>query len=287
MRFNFHTHCCYCDGIGNPIDFVREAIKQKFTSFGFSSHASLPFDNDFSIKEEEIPNYVAEIFRLKVQYKNTLPLFTGLECDFIPNVSKPFQYFKQKYGLDYIIGGIHLIDYQGELWFIDGPVAASYDEGLHQIFQSDIKKAVRQYFYQLCEMIENETFDLLAHFDKIKMHNKNRYFTEDEKWYVNHIEETIRLIKKKPLVVEINTRGIYKKRCETFYPSPWIIKKMKEHAIPLTISTDAHQTREISLGFNAAKNILSELGFKEIMVFSHQGWTPMDIHSATNTFNSY
>ena len=260
MPFNFHTHCRYCDGKGEIIDFVHEAVKQRFTSLGFSSHAPLPFDNSFSIKEDEIPNYVNEITRLREEYRDILPLFCGLECDFIPNISKPFHYFKQKYKLDYIIGGVHLVGYDNQLWFIDGRDAQIYDNGITELFGGDSKKAVKQYFRQLCEMIETEQFNILAHLDKIKMHNKNRYFTEDEKWYVDCVEETIRLIMEKPLIVEINTRGIYKKRCDTFYPSPWIIKKLKTHAIPLTISTDAHHKDEISLYFNEAMACLNGCG---------------------------
>ena len=272
MRFNFHTHSCYCDGEGTLKDFVNEAVNQKFTALGFSSHAPLPYENDFAIKEENLQIYVDEIRNLQHDYSAQLDIFAGLECDYIPEISYSFGDFQQKYNLDYIIGSVHLVNYQGELWFIDGSKSASYDEGLSRIFQSDIRKAVRQYFNQLCEMIENEKFDIIAHFDKIKMHNKDRYFTEDEKWYVNHVEETIRLIKEKSLIVEVNTRGIYKKRCDTFYPSVWIIKKLKEHAIPVTISTDAHKKDEISFYFKEAAQCLKECGIKEVALLTTSGW---------------
>jgi len=272
MRFNFHTHCNYCDGEGNPEDFVTEAISQNFTALGFSSHAPLPFENTFALQDESMQVYVDEIRQLQRDYSGQLSVFVGLECDYIPNISYAMGGFKQKYGLDYIIGSVHLVDYHGELWFIDGSKVASYDEGLSRIFNSDIKKAVRQYFNQICDMIEDETFDILAHFDKIKMHNKNRYFTEDEKWYINLIEETIRLIKEKSLIVEVNTRGIYKKRCDTFYPSPWIIRKLKEHAIPLTISTDAHSKGELSFYFQEAVECLRLYGVKDVAVLTSSGW---------------
>jgi len=264
MKFNFHTHTYYCDGKSTIVEYVQEAIAQKFAALGFSSHAPLPFDNSFSIKEEEISSYVAEISHLKEQYKDILPLFSGLECDYIPNASTPFQNFKQKYGLDFIIGGVHLVQQDGQLWFIDGKNVQIYDDGIRNLFGGDSKKAVKQYFYQLCEMIEKECFNIVAHLDKIKMHNKNRYFTEDEKWYINCVKGTLRLIKEKGLVVEINTRGIYKKRCDAFYPSLWIVKEMKMLSIPLTISTDAHHKSEISLGFDDAKKMLEEMGVKKV-----------------------
>ena len=261
--FNFHTHCYYCDGQGKPKYFVQEAVKQSFTAFGISSHGPLPFDYSFSIKENNIPAYIAEIKEASAEFPQ-LPISYGLECDFIPNLSKPFSYFKQTYGLQYIIGGIHMVEKDGQLWFIDGPLSATYDDGLANIFHNDIRLAVKTYFYQLFNMIENEQFDIIAHFDKIKMHNKNRYFLETDKWYQNYIFEAIRLIKEKNLIVEINTRGIYKQRYNGFYPSAWILKEIHRQNIPITISMDAHQAQEISLGYESAKQCALETGFRKI-----------------------
>ncbi len=271
MPFNFHTHCSYCDGKGVPIDFITEAVNQNFTALGFSSHAPVPFENSFSIKKENIPGYVDEIRQLQRDYSGRLSVYVGLECDYIPGISSLFHSFQELYHLDYIIGGVHLVKYNGQLWFIDGPDPASYDKGL-ALFNHDIQKAVGTYFSQLLAMIENERFDVVAHMDKIKMHNKNRFFKEDEKWYMDWIEETLRLIKEKSLIVEINTRGIYKKRCDTFYPSPWVIKRLKELSIPVTISSDAHHCSEISLFFDEAKQCLKEYGIKELFSFSPDGW---------------
>jgi histidinol-phosphatase (PHP family) len=284
--FNFHTHCHYCDGKGTPKDFITEAVSQKFTALGFSSHAPLPFENVFTLKEEDLPAYVDEIRRLQGEYAGQIAIFAGLECDYIPNTSRSFDALQQSSSLDYIIGGIHIINHEEQLWFIDGPTTFMYDEGLEQIFQSDIKRAVRQYFYQLYEMIETEKFDVVAHVDKIKMNNKNRYFREDEKWYRDYIEETIRLIKEKSLIVEINTRGIYKKRSDTFYPSPWVIKILKDFNIPVIISSDAHQKDELSLYFDEAKHCLASCGYKEVSVLTTSGWNTTPIFSvATPTGN--
>ena len=277
MVFNFHTHCHYCDGKGNPEDFIIEAVNQKFTAFGFSSHAPLPIKNNFAIKEENMQNYTDEIHQLRYKYAEELPVFVGLECDYIPGISAPFKQIKEKYQLDYIIGGVHLVKKNDLLWFIDGPDPASYDEGL-ALFGYNIKKAVGTYFEQLWQMIETEKFDVVAHFDKIKMHNQNRFFTENEKWYKDWIEETLGLVKEKQLIVEINTRGLYKKRCDTFYPSPWIIKRLKELSIPVTISTDSHHYSEISFYFNEAIQCLKDCAIQEVTLLTNNGWETAPIN---------
>ena len=40
---NYHSHSLYCDGRASMEDFVRFALSEGFTSYGFSSHAPLPF----------------------------------------------------------------------------------------------------------------------------------------------------------------------------------------------------------------------------------------------------
>ena len=54
---------------------------------------------------------------------------------------------------------------------------------IHQdFFQGNVKKAVRQFFDQTNAMIETQQFEIIGHFDKIKMHNRNRFFSDDDKW---------------------------------------------------------------------------------------------------------
>ena len=40
---NYHSHSLYCDGRAGMEDFVRFAISEGFTSYGFSSHAPSAF----------------------------------------------------------------------------------------------------------------------------------------------------------------------------------------------------------------------------------------------------
>ena len=128
------------------------------------------------------------------------------------------------------------------------------------------------FFEQTNEMIENEHFDIVAHFDKIKMHNRDRYFHEDETWYRKLAMETLDLIREKGLVMEINTRGIYKKRYNGFYPSPWLMKEACAMGVPAIISADAHHFSEISLEFEAAEEALKQAGYRSVVRFKDGHW---------------
>ena len=275
QNFNLHTHSIYSDGKSQPREIVEEAVRQGLTTLGFSEHSPLPFDNNFSVKEADMPRYVAEIAQLKEEFKDKIDLYCSLEADYLTGVSEPFAVTKEKYHLDYLIGSVHLIGQSAnpdEIWFIDGPKWEVYDKGLQIVFDGDIHRAVRRFFEQSNEMIENEQFDIIAHFDKIKMHNRERYFHEDEPWYRKLALETLDLIREKGLVMEINTRGIYKKRYNGFYPSPWLMEEACKMGVPAVISADAHHFSEITLEFEAAEEALKRAGYRSVVNFKDGQW---------------
>lgn len=294
--FNLHTHSVYSDGKSQPREIVQEAIRQGLTTIGFSEHSPLPFDNTFSVKSTDMPSYVAEIAQLKEEFKDKIDIYCALEADYLTGVSEPFAVTKEKYHLDYLIGGVHLVvdkvpepaapedprrvegpTLSEKIWFIDGPKWEVYDEGLQKFFNGDIRRAVRRFFEQSNEMIENEQFDIIAHFDKIKMHNRDRYFHEDEPWYRKLALETLDLIREKGLVMEINTRGIYKKRYNGFYPSPWLMEEACKMGIPAIISADAHHFSEITLEFDQAEEALKKAGYRSVVNFKDGHWVEVAI----------
>ena len=280
QKFNLHTHSVYSDGKSLPREIVEEAVRQGLTTLGFSEHSPLPFDNNFSVKSEDMPRYVAEIVQLKAEFKDKIDLYCALEADYLTGVSEPFAVTKEKYHLDYLIGGVHLVGQSAnpdKIWFIDGPKWEVYDEGLQRFFDGDIRRAVRRFYEQTNEMIENEPFDIIAHFDKIKMHNRERYFHEDEPWYRELALETLDLIRKKGLVMEINTRGIYKKRYNGFYPSPWLMEKACKMGVPAVISADAHHYSEITLEFAAAEEALKKAGYRSVVNFKDGRWVEVPL----------
>jgi len=81
------------------------------------------------------------------------------------------------------------------------------------------------------------------------MYNRNRYFSEESDWYVELIDETLGLIRENQCVVEVNTRGMYKKRSESLFPGPAILEKILELKIPITLSSDAHKPNELFAAF--------------------------------------
>jgi len=278
MKCNYHTHTHFCDGKENMRFFVEKALTLQFDHLGFSAHAPISNHYDFTLTEKEIPDYLNEIEHYQKQYPQ-LKIFKGLECDYIPGITKDFSYYKNNYHLNYIIGGVHLVKVPNseEVWFIDGPKRETYDTGIARFFNHDIKKAVTCFWEQTFEMIETQKFDIIAHLDKIKMHNQDRFFKEDEDWYLKLADHAIELIIKKQIIVEINSRGIYRLRCKNFYPSDYILKKLAKAKARLVISSDAHKAEELALYYDEAQTKLRSFGIDALVVFENGTWNSIKL----------
>ena len=274
MLTNHHTHSLYSDGSSKPEEYITAAIEKGFNLLGFTEHSPLPFENTFSFKKENKEEYIALMSNLKQRYSGQIAIYSGMEMDYILGMSVNFSKVKAEYKLDYLIGSVHLVrpENKDELWFTDGPDYRKYDQGLNDLFGGDIRKAVTTYFNQLNEMIENQHFDIIGHFDKIKMHNRDRFFREDEAWYQALVNETLSLIQDRDIIVEVNTRGIYKQRSETTYPGLEILKQIKAMRIPVMVNSDAHKTHELDGEFEYGFSLLKEAGIKEVVYFKGNGW---------------
>jgi histidinol-phosphatase (PHP family) len=194
--------------------------------------------------------------------------------DYIEGVTGDFRLTREKFRLDYQIGSVHLVRNGSDenLWFIDGSKVESYDRGLKEVFGGDVRKAVTAYYDQLNTMITTQKPDIIGHFDKIKMHNKGRYFQENDSWYRNLVMDTLDNIRRTGSIVEVNTRGIYKKRSDDLYPGTWVLEHMNTFGIPVTLSADAHDPAEIDGYYPETMEILKNTGFKSLMFLTSSGW---------------
>lgn len=273
--YNFHTHTHYSDGHGTPEEFIEKAISLNFNGLGFTEHSPLPFETPFALKAQESSRYISHIKELKKQYSDLIEISLGLEADYIPGVTGSFDLLREELELDYIIGSVHLV--KGDkgndnLWFIDGPRSEIYDQGINTVFDGDPVKAVKSYWEQINGMIQSEKFDVIGHLDKIKMHNKNRWFSEDDAWYEKAVDETIHHLAQKDILIEVNTRGRYKGRSETFFPDMTILRKLREYKLRLVINSDAHQPGELNLLFPEATAMVKQCGYKSVWVFNNKSW---------------
>jgi histidinol-phosphatase (PHP family) len=267
---NYHSHSHYCDGKGSLEEQVQGAMAQGLSAFGFSSHCPLPFDNQWSMKAERLPQYLAETQQLVEKYKHQIQLYIGLEIDFLPDMP-PNPLWEGK--LDFSVGSVHYcgLNQAEQPWEIDGSSVA-FLACLDALYGGDIQVVIKKYYALIRQMVTTMKPDIVGHLDKIKIHNAARpLFAETESWYVEEVEHTLRVIAQAGLMVELNTRGIYKKGLE-LYPSPWIVRRMKELDVPICINSDSHRPEEITASFDYAHACARAAGYQTKRVLLAHNW---------------
>lgn len=271
---NYHTHTNFCDGIEIPERYAQEAVSQSLQVLGYSAHAPLPFPCSWTLPYEKYEDYLQIVRKLKQDYKDQLEILCGLEIDYIPGLWPKISKMLHPEQLDYFIGSIHFVDAfnDGTPWSIDG----SHDEfykGWTEIFHKDSHALVRKYFDYTRQMVRDMKPPVIGHLDKIKMQYKDDCFIpETDKIYRDELLATLEVIAQYGGVVEINTRGVYRRGEPEFYPSQWLFKEMYLRNIPVMVNSDAHRPHEIILLRNEALKQLKDAGYKNIRHFYQGKW---------------
>lgn len=271
---NYHSHTRFCDGTDEPAAYAQAAIEQNVAIYGYSTHSPLPFSNAWSIKPENVADYVKAVQAVKEAYRGRLEVYLSMEVDYVPGLTSIHDPNVSSLGLDYTIGSVHYVEQfeDGSHFEIDY-THSYFDKGIEEIFKGDVQKCVTRYYELTRQMLTEAKPDILGHLDKIKMHNKAKlHFAETETWYRDAVMETLELTAKSGAIMEVNTRGMYKKLSDEPYPSAWVLKEAKTLGIPVMINSDSHVPREITGEFEAAAQIVLNAGYKEVRIFKDHNW---------------
>lgn len=271
---NLHTHGKYSDGLGELEEFVKIAISYKMSGLGFSTHSPIPFINDWSMKKSHMSDYISDVSSLKKKYYQELPIYLGMELDYIENIDVKEYIDFTKLPLDYFIGAVHYIylSKEGSYKCVDDSIV-DFESILINGFNNNIKGMYTKYFETYRAMINKYKPPILAHLDLIKKNNRgNRFFSENEKEYVKQIHETLMLVKKSNSILEINTGGMARGYTDEPYPSLWILKRCNELGIKITISADAHQPDKVNYNFKLAYNHAKNAGYEYFYQFNGQNF---------------
>lgn len=273
---NYHSHCSFCDGRAPLEEFVKEAIRQGFYSYGVSSHAPLPFPTQWTMEWEQMEAYLDEFKNLRSKYADEIELYVGLEIDYLNEESNPSVARFTELPLDYRIGSVHLLyDAAGEVVDIDCSPAV-FKERVDRHFNGDIVGVVRMYFDRLFRMVELGGFDILGHADKMH-YNASCYHPGllDEPWYEALMKDYFSLVASRGYLVEINTKAY--DSLGTFYPNSRYWELMKEYQIKILVNSDAHYPERINAGRMEALRLLQAKGFAAVAELHQGSWREVPI----------
>lgn len=259
---NLHTHTIYSDGSNKPEEYINKAIKLGFKSIGFSEHSPTVYKCSCEILPENIPSYINEITFLKEKYKSQIEVLLGFEEDIYGAVDRS--------KVDFVIGAVHYLQSQKNK---DKYIAVDHNPSYFQELIDDfdgIENVCREYYRLINKTIESKPH-ILAHFDLLTKFNgdgENYFFDPSQDWYKALVDKICKNLKNTEIIVEINTGAISRGYRKNPYPSSYILNKLYQNNVPVTISSDAHQDIHINFAFDKAIDIIKKVGYTTVKLWS-------------------
>jgi histidinol-phosphatase (PHP family) len=206
---------------------------------------------------------------LRQAHAHELAVYHGIEWDMMSesNLAE----------FDYVIGSIHQIESQGEVFCVDASPATTADY-LQRAFGGDADAAAEAYFRQYAALAKVDEVDIVGHFDLLtKFDELNGFFHADSARFHAAALEAMEVLVSAGKIFEINTGAISRGYRTRPYPSRALLTELKRMGGRITISADAHSIDAIAYGFAAAEMLALDCGFTEIRVFDGQAFVPESI----------
>ncbi len=250
---DYHIHTRLCGhAIGEPEDYVREAIRKGLAEIGFSDHMPLLHirDEGLTMAPDELPIY-AELIRDVQQSVESIAIRFGIEMDYIPGRMDEVWEAASAYEFDYVYGSVHYLDGWG---FDDSRRLSSYAG-------KSPDDMYARYFELFCEAVEKGGFDIMAHPDLVKKHGVWTTLRVDEMY-----REAAEALKEHDVAIEVNSSGL-RKTAQELYPAIGFLKACAEKGVAVTLGSDAHAPSQVGMDFDLALKHLKRAGVTEIATF--------------------
>jgi len=267
---SLHTHTVFCDGKDDVETMCRTAYAKGLAAIGFSSHAPIGpagLTSFWHIKDQRVGEYVDEVRAARQRWEGKLAVYLGLEVDYIKGLRSALDGDIKALGLDYTIGSVHyLLPPHGDPFTVDGP-PEEIAKGIAEGFSGSGEAMMRAYWDAVLEMVALGGFDIVGHLDLVKKGNAENRLFKMEAAYMQQIEEVVRAIAAGGFVVEVNTGGMNRGSITETYPSPEILRLLRQHTVPVMISADAHNANDLDGHYPIACQTLLDAGYANHVIF--------------------
>lgn len=273
---SLHTHSRFCDGRGEPEEYVLAAIDRGLAAVGMSSHSPMPFWRDCSMPLSSLAEYCAEGRRLQRAYADRIPHLLGLEVDYVPDLMHFYEAELVPLGFDFFVASVHFVGApDGQLW--------NYDE-TEELFLSEIDRrfggdpwpVLEDYYGRVVTMAEDVArWDLpviVGHLDRITIWNRgDRHFPTDDARYLALVDEALGAIARNGHTLELNT-SYWTKGPGAPNPAPHLLPRCAQLGIPVILSSDAHRPAQVAHEYARGAAALVDAGYDRVVVPGPGAW---------------
>jgi len=246
---DMHNHTTRCNHAEGTIDrYIQRAIEQGIDIYGFTEHAPMDFDEHYRLRFDEMVEYEADILQARERYALDIDIRVGYEVDWLPNYIDDRVLHSK---VDYLIGSVHFLD----KWGFDNP------EFIGGYEHRDIDTIYKDYFLAIEDMAKSEYFDIVGHFDLIKVF---RFLPKSDIRIL--ASDALKAIKKSGMVIEINGAGL-RKPIKELYPSTQLLEEIYSLDIPICFGSDAHSVEQVGYGLSQSYELAKSIGFTKAVTF--------------------
>ena len=265
MKFSsLHTHTIFSDGKGSVRDNIESAINKGFISVGMSDHSYTACDESYCMKLENYGNYQRTVRELKKEYEGKISVFCGIEKDYFSEIDRD--------AFDYVISSVHYVERNGIYHAVDH--SAADNAGYIEAFSGNALDAAKHYFEIVVKAAEASRPDIIGHFDVI---NKFSLMPEDNEEYIRVAIEAALEASKYAKLFEINTGAIARGYKDVPYPCMPVLKRLCEANVPVIITSDSHDPRNLDFAYDKALDYVRAAGYDRVYNLTDDGFVPFII----------
>lgn len=256
IDYNYHTHTKRCGHAeGEDEEYVINAIKFGLKDLGFSDHCILPHIVQPGMRGawNLLDDYLNSIKNLKEKYKDQINIYTGFECEWMPQYKEYYTSLLKEHKVDYLILGQHC-HFEGRycMWYV----------------HMEREQALREYTKYLIEGIKSGLFLYVAHPDLFMLLTDQ--FGDLERKYAQQIIDAA-IEQDIPLEINLCHARLYGMRhfagCYSYYQYPFtpfweMVAKTKAKVV---IGFDSHLPKDVyKPGVEIYEHIVNTTGVKPI-----------------------
>lgn len=257
--YDLHSHTTHSDGKNTVDELCLSAIEKGLLGLAITDHADT---HNFEEKNtlQRISRAATEIGKAKECYRDRLQLFCGVELGGYAFSPEKAERLLSLGGFDVVICSVH---YVPNTPFDDPYSRINFSDPA--VTDTDVYEYMRAYFTALADNAEIADCDVLGHISC-----PARYITglhhrpTDVMYYKETLTRILKTIIERDIALEYNTCGRNSPRFNYYDAQNEEILAMY-YALGgrrVTLGSDSHNASFVGRGFETAKKLLTNLGFK-------------------------
>ena len=250
-----HLHTSFSSDSDEPMERVAEAaVRRGMERICITDHYDMGYyTGEFQL--ETVP-YLRMLDEMRERFAGRCEIRSGVEMGLLPGTedAEKINAYIAAQPYDFVIGSVHSM-YGKDPYFRD-------------TIEADDRTMYRTYFSCTLECLKScRGFQTLGHMDYVVRYGYSK--SEGYVWeeFRDLIDQILRHLTENGIALEINTAGL-RQGIGFPNPHPGILKRYRELGGEMvTVGSDAHRAADLGYGFERAKELLLDAGFRYVTEF--------------------